>query len=47
MSDNGSHIEFVPGPQAGMVRVWGDHRLSVDRTLKAISQIVCLAARRG
>ncbi|KAJ9093514.1 hypothetical protein QFC21_006347 [Naganishia friedmannii] len=36
MSDNGAFVECIPGAQAGVVRVYGDHRLSVDRTMKHV-----------
>ncbi|KAJ9112499.1 hypothetical protein QFC22_006246 [Naganishia vaughanmartiniae] len=39
MSDNGSHVELIPGPQAGVVRVYGDHRISVDRTMKHLMML--------
>ncbi|KAJ9106683.1 hypothetical protein QFC20_004014 [Naganishia adeliensis] len=36
MSDNGSFVEFTPGAQAGVVKVYADHLLSVDRTMRHI-----------
>lgn len=40
MSDNGSFVEFTPGAQAGVVRVYADHLLSVDRTMRHIMLLV-------
>jgi hypothetical protein len=40
MSDNGSYVEVIPGAQAGVVRVYGDHRISVERTMKHLMVLV-------
>lgn len=40
MSDNGSHVEFLPGARAGVVRVYGDHRVGVERTMKHVMLLV-------
>ena len=41
MSDNGAHVEFA----VGVVKVYGDHRLSVERTMKHVMMLVSPHAR--
>lgn len=42
--DNGAFVECIPGAQAGVVRVYGEHRVSVDRTMKQVMMLVRLFA---
>jgi hypothetical protein len=42
--DNGAFVECIQGAQAGIVRVYGEHRVSVDRTMKQIMMLVRLGA---
>lgn len=41
MNDNGTFINFPPiGSQASLISVYGDHRVNIERTIRAIMQLV-------
>lgn len=42
MTDNGTYINLPPvGSQASLVSVFGDHRVNIQRTCRAVMQLVC------
>ncbi|SCZ89319.1 BZ3500_MvSof-1268-A1-R1_Chr9g10367 [Microbotryum saponariae] len=42
MHDNGTFINFPPiGSQASMISVYGDHRVHIERTIRAIMGLAC------
>lgn len=41
MNDNGTFINFPAiGSQASLISVYGDHRVNIERTIRAIMQFV-------
>lgn len=43
MTDNGTYIHLPPvGSQASLVSVFGDHRVNIQRTCRAVMQLVRL-----
>jgi hypothetical protein len=43
MTDNGTYIHLPPvGSQASLVSVFGDHRVNIQRTCRAVMQLVGL-----
>lgn len=49
MNDNGTFINFPGiGSQASLISVYGDHRVNIERSIRAIMQLVrwtCLISR--
>jgi len=42
MHDNGTFINFPPtGSQASLISVYGDHRVNIERTIRAVMQLAC------
>ncbi|KAL8293147.1 hypothetical protein RQP46_000841 [Phenoliferia psychrophenolica] len=42
MNDNGTFINFPAiGSQASLISVYGDHRVNIERTIRAIMQLAC------
>ncbi|KAK4051320.1 KH domain-containing protein [Microbotryomycetes sp. JL201] len=42
MNDNGTFVNFPSiGSQASLISVYGDHRVHIERTIRAIMQIAC------
>ncbi|KAM0789310.1 hypothetical protein ACM66B_000148 [Microbotryomycetes sp. NB124-2] len=42
MNDNGTFVNFPAlGSQASLISVYGDHRVHIERTIRAIMQIAC------
>ena len=41
MSDNATYIQFPPiGSSASLITIYGDHRVSIQRTIRSIMQLV-------
>ena len=43
MHDNATYIEFPPvGSSNSLMTVYGDHRVNIQRTIRAVMQLVCV-----
>ena len=41
MNDNGTFINYPAiGSQASLISVYGDHRVNIERTIRAVMQLV-------
>ena len=46
MNDNGTFINFPAiGSQASLISVYGDHRVNIERSIRAIMQLVRVSFR--
>lgn len=42
MHDNATFIQFPPlGSSTSLITIFGDHRVNIQRTIRAIMQLVC------